>query len=162
MYGNGLDMRGHVDSTFRSNIPGGIRLIRRKGDYSGPGGVWIEEDKFASVEFIFDFDNDAGILHCKVNGVHKQLSRVNVQPAKWREISLLVGEGGIAILSDFRIIHINDGETYLMPDENGKFSDLLQFSDGTKTRLWRIRDADNRPWRNFCRAIVEIVRDKPS
>lgn len=162
MFGNGLDMRGHIDSTFHSDIDGGVFLIRRKGDYSGPGGVWVEEDKFASVNFIFSFDNDTGILSCKLKGVHKQLSRVNIQPAKLREITLLVGEGGVAALSDFREVHINDGETYLMPDENGKFSDLLQFSDGTKSRLWRIREADNRPWRNFCRAIVEIVREKPS
>lgn len=37
MFGNGLDMRGHVDSTFKSKIKGGIWLIRMAGDYSGPG-----------------------------------------------------------------------------------------------------------------------------
>ena len=30
MYGNGLDMRGHVDSTFKSKIEGGIWLIRKE------------------------------------------------------------------------------------------------------------------------------------
>jgi|GEM_PF-771243 hypothetical protein len=160
MYGNGLDMRGHVDSTFRSNIPGGICLIRRKGDYSGPGGVWEEEEKFASVNFIFSFDNDTGVLHCQLKGVHKQLTRVNVQPAKWREVSLLVGQGGTAVISDFRTVHINDGKTYLMPDESGQYRDLLEFSDGVKMRRWRVMSADNRPWRNFCRAVVEVIREQ--
>lgn len=37
MFGNGLDMHGHIDATFNSPIEGGIRLIRpTAGDYSGP------------------------------------------------------------------------------------------------------------------------------
>jgi hypothetical protein len=83
MFGNGLDMRGHVDSTFKSKIKGGIWLIRMEGDYSGPGGVWVESE----IE-------------------RRELDRVNVQPARWRVMS-----------------------------------------------------ADNRPWRSFCRAVVEMVRE---
>jgi len=136
MFGNGLDMRGHVDSTFKSKIKGGIWLIRMEGDYSGPGGVWLESE----IE-------------------RRELDRVNVQPARWREITLLVGQGGIAALTDYRTVHINDGSTYLMPDESGEYRDQLEFSDGTTMRRWRVMSADNRPWRSFCRAVVEMVRE---
>jgi hypothetical protein len=136
MYGNGLDMRGHVDTTFKSKIPGGIWLINRDGDYTGPGGVWEEED-----------------------GERIELTHVNVQPARWREITLLVGQGGVAVISDFRTVHINDGKTYLMPDESGEYRSVLEFSDGVRMRRWRVMTADNRPWRNFCRAVVEVVRE---
>ena len=135
MYGNGLDMRGHVDSTFNSKIPGGIRLICTEGGYTGPGGVWVEKET-----------------------ERKDLTHVNVQPARWREVSLLVGQGGVAVISDFRTVHINDGKTYLMPDESGEYRDQLEFSDGVRMRRWRVMTADNRPWRNFCRAVVEVIR----
>ncbi|PNF10541.1 hypothetical protein A6J71_10425 [Enterobacter cancerogenus] len=136
MYGNGLDMRGHVDSTFKSKIEGGIWLIRKEGDYSGPGGVWQETET-----------------------EREELKRVNVQPGKWREINLLVGEGGVAVISDFRTVHINDGKTYLMPDESGQYTDQLEFSDGVVMRRWRVMTVDNRPWRNFCRAVVQVIRE---
>lgn len=136
MYGNGLDMRGHVDSTFKSKIEGGIWLIRKNGDYSGPGGVWVDED----------FGRE-------------ELSHVNIQPAKWREVNLLAGEGGVALIEDFRTVHINDGKTYLMPDESGEYKEQLEFSDGVTTRRWRVMTADNRPWRNFCRAVVQVIRE---
>lgn len=137
MYGNGLDMRGHIDSTFTSKIKGGIWLIKIKGDYSGPGGVWVEKAEDPA-----------------------ELKQVNVQPAKWREINLLTGQGGVALLNDYRSVHINDGHTYLMPDESGQYQDQLEFSDGVKMRRWRVMTADNRPWRNFCRAVVEVVRER--
>ncbi|TNV22832.1 hypothetical protein FH968_01960 [Buttiauxella sp. B2] len=135
MFGNGLDMRGHVDSTFKSKLKGGIFLIHMDGAYTGPGGTWQEQE-----------------------GERTELKRVNVQPAKWREITLLVGQGGVAALSDFRSIHINDGVNYLMPDESGEYRDQLEFNDGVAVRRWRVMSADNRPWRNFCRAVVEIIR----
>ncbi|MBZ7262483.1 hypothetical protein FMK81_13300 [Klebsiella oxytoca] len=135
-FGNGLDMRGHVDTTFRSKIKGGIWLIRMDGGYTGPGGVWRE----AEIERV-------------------ELKHVNVQSASDREIRLLVGEGGTAVLSDFRVVHINDGMHYLEPDESGEYRDQLEFWDGAVVRRWRVMDADNRPWRNFCRAVVELIRE---
>ncbi|RTQ01295.1 hypothetical protein EKN38_13045 [Enterobacter sp. WCHEn045836] len=136
MYGNGLDMRGHVDSTFRSKLKGGIWLIRTDGDYSGPGGTWQESET-----------------------EREELKRVNIQPARWREVTLLAGEGGVAVISDFRTVHINDGKTYLMPDESGEYTDQLEFSDGVTMRRWRVMTADNRPWRSFCRAVVQVIRE---
>lgn len=39
MFGNGLDMHGHIDSTFNSPLPGGVWLIQAAGgSYSGPAG----------------------------------------------------------------------------------------------------------------------------
>ena len=135
MFGNGLDMGGHVDSTFTSKIKGGIWLIESNGGYSGPGGTWAEEET-----------------------TRKALSRVNIQPSRWREIAPLTGQGGQVVLTDYRTVHINDGVTYLMPDESGEYRFQLEFSDGATLRRWRVISADNRPWRNFCRAVVELVR----
>ncbi|WP_231578084.1 hypothetical protein [Dickeya chrysanthemi] len=70
----------------------------------------------------------------------------------------LIGMGGTANAHDVRVVHINDGVTYLYPDDDGKFSDLLEFSDGLAMRRWRVMSCDNRPWRNVCRAVVERYR----
>lgn len=136
MFGNGLDMQGHIDSTFNSPIDGGIRLIRAaQGGYTGPGGEWEEGES----EVI-------------------TLSLVNVQSAKWKDVQMLIGMGGTANAQDVRVVHINDGVNYLWPDDEGKFSDMLEFSDGLAMRKWRVISCDNRPWRNFCRAVVERYR----
>lgn len=136
MFGNGLDMNGHIDSTFNSPVPGGVRIIRAgAGGYTGPGGRW-ENSPGETVE----------------------LARVNIQPAKWKDMQMLIGMGGTANPQDARVIHINDGVNYLWPDDNGKFADLLEFSDGLVMRQWRVMSCDNRPWRNFCRAVVERYR----
>ncbi|MBK1423860.1 hypothetical protein [Yersinia pseudotuberculosis] len=136
MFGNGLDMQGHIDSTFNSPIDGGIRLIRAaQGGYTGPGGSWEE----GAPEVI-------------------TLSLVNVQSAKWKDVQMLIGMGGTANAQDVRVAHINDGVNYIWPDDEGKFSDMLEFSDGLAMRKWRVISCDNRPWRNFCRAVVERYR----
>ncbi len=136
MFGNGLDMQGHIDSTFNSPIDGGIRLIRAaQGGYTGPGGEWEEGES----EVI-------------------TLSLVNVQSAKWKDVQMLIGIGGTANAQDVRVVHINDSVNYLWPDDEGKFSDMLEFSDGLAMRKWRVISCDNRPWRNFCRAVVERYR----
>lgn len=135
-FGNGLDMKGHIDSTFGSPVPGGVRLIRAStGGYTGTGGRWEE-----------------------LPGETVELEFVNVQSAKWKDMQILAGMGGTANPQDARVVHINDGVNYLWPDDNGKFADLLEFSDGLAVRQWRVMSCDNRPWRNFCRAVVERYR----
>ncbi|MEQ4511759.1 MAG: hypothetical protein ABN480_14295 [Dickeya sp.] len=136
MFGNGLDMHGHIDSTLNSPVPGGVWLIKAAGgSYSGPGGTWQDSP-----------------------GSAVEIKRVNVQPAGWKDMQTLIGMGGTANAHDVRVVHINDGVTYLYPDDDGKFSDLLEFSDGLTMRRWRVMSCDNRPWRNFCRAVVERYR----
>lgn len=137
MFGNGLDMGGHIDGTFTSDIDGGVRIIRAQaGGYSGPGGVWVDGGVPTVIE----------------------LTRVNVQPARWKDMQFLMENGGTANPQDARVVHINDGINYLWPNDNGKFSDLLEFSDGQAVRRWRVMSCDNRPWRSFCRAVVERYR----
>lgn len=136
-FGNGLDMKGHVDSTFNSPIDGGVRIIRAgAGGYTGPGGLYEETTPSETIP----------------------LTHVNVQPANWKDMQMLMGMGGTANPQDARVVHINDGVNYLYPDDNGKFADLLEFSDGQAVRQWRVMSCDNRPWRNFCRAVVERYR----
>ena len=55
---------------------------------------------------------------------------------------------------DMRVLHINDG-TILHPDDEGRYSDIFQFSDGIAMRDWKVVQADCRPWRNYCRVVVE-------
>lgn len=137
-FGNALDMRGHVDSTFKSKIPGGVVLLRfPPGGYTGPGGTWQDDTP-----------------------TRTPLTLVNVQPAKWKDFQLLLGMGETTNPQDARVVHINDGVTYLYPDDDGKFSDMLEFSDGIAVRQWRVMSCDNRPWRNFCRAVVERYRGR--
>lgn len=133
-----LSMQDHIDGTFHSPIDGGVWLLKpgTEGGYTGPGGTWEDGATPDPVE----------------------IQRVNVQPAGLKTMQILTGMGGTTNPQDVRVIHINDGKTYLYPDDSGKFSDLLEFSDGLSMRKWRVMQCDNRPWRNFCRAIVERYR----
>jgi len=133
-----LSMQDHIDGTFNSPVEGGVKRIRPAtgGGYTGPGGTW--EDGAPAEEI--------------------PLTRVNIQPASLKTMQILVALGGTANPQDVRLVHINDGVNYLYPDDDGKFADLLEFSDGVAVRQWRVIQSDNRPWRNFCKAIVERYR----
>lgn len=133
-----LDMLGHVDFDLNSSIAGGVVLVTpQPGGYTGPGGVWV----------------DGG------PDVETDLHFVNVVQGDMKTAEFLSGMdgGGTVNPSDVRIVHINDG-TMLYPDDNSKFAQTLKFSDGQSVRTWRVRFADNRPHRNFCKAIVERYR----
>ncbi len=134
-----LSMSDHIDGTFNSPVEGGVKRLKPEtgGGYTGPGGTW--QDGAPAEEIT--------------------LTRVNIQPASLKTMEILVNLGGTANPQDVRVIHINDGVNYLYPDDNGKFADLLEFSDGVAMRQWRVIQCDNRPWRNFCRAIVERYRE---
>jgi len=128
-----LDMNGHIDLTFQSRPAGGVTLYPREdGDYTGPGGTWEAAP-----------------------ATPRALVLVNIQPASLKKVEHLMG--GTSSPMDFRIIHINDG-TMIYPDDNGQFSERLEFSDGLAMRMWRVRESDCRPWRTFCRVIVERYR----
>jgi hypothetical protein len=128
-----LDMYNHIDYTLDSNQD--VKLITPDaGGYTGPGGVWENGDY----------------------PTERMLYGVNIQPVSLKTAEFFAA-GGTANPQDFRAIHINDG-TMLNPDDNGQFAQILEFTDGIAVRKWRVRQADNRPWRNFCRAIVERYR----
>lgn len=130
-----LDMMGTVDPTFHSEPTGGVTLVTPgSGGYTGPGGTWEEA---ASTE--------------------TELTLVTIQQASMRTAQYLAETGGTVKASDLRVVYLNDG-TMLYPDEAGQFAQQLKFSDGTQERTWRVREADNRPWRNYCKAIVERYR----
>lgn len=71
---------------------------------------------------------------------------VNVQPASDREIEALE-KGGERII-DARRIYVNDGI-----DASISQADIWEFS-GQK---WKCHKLDNRPWRNYCKAIVSRI-----
>lgn len=83
---------------------------------------------------------------------------MNIQQASPKSVEAMVATSGAFNPQDWKIIHINDGVTYLYPDDSGQFADLLEFSDGLEVRQWRVRQCDNRPWRSYCRAMVERYR----
>lgn len=134
-----LDMYNFVDTTFNSPIDGGVYLnIPKSGGYTGVGGTWEDVGSPEKVELKF----------------------VSVQP-----VSLKIAEfysssdGGAVNPSDFRVLRVNDG-TQIHPDDDGKFAHTIEFSDGNTVRVWRVRQADNRPWRNYCKVVVERYRGK--
>lgn len=133
-----LDMYGAIDADLESRITGGIFLITpASGDYSGPGGKWVET-KVAT---------------------EQELKFVNIQPLSLKKAEILSSqEGGVVNPTDFRTVRINDG-TQIYPDDDGKFAQSLRFSDGRTVRTWRVRESDNRPWRNYCKVIVERRRN---
>ena len=130
-----LDVYGVVDPTVASSPEGGVELVLPgQGDYSGPGGRWVEGEPTV-----------------------RTLPTVVVQQASMRTAEFLQEHGGTVLPSDLRVVYLNDG-TMLYPDGDGKFSQLLRFSDGQAVRDWRVREADNRPWHNYCKAVVERYR----
>jgi len=130
-----LNMYGLIDPTFESLPEGGVTLsIPAQGGYTGPGGTWEEDEPEV-----------------------KELKLVNIQPASLKTIETLVGQGGTVQPSDWRVVRINDG-TMIYPDDDGQFAHLLEFIDGLSVRQWRVRQADNRPWRSYCKVVVERYR----
>lgn len=74
---------------------------------------------------------------------------ITAQPAGDREIDTL-SVGGERI-KDARKIYVNDGDFYsIMP------SDIWVF-DGQRFKCMKL---DNRPWRNYCKAIVVRIDDQ--
>lgn len=71
---------------------------------------------------------------------------VNIQPASDREIQS-IERGGERIV-DARRIFINDGI-----DASISQADIWEFL-GQK---WKCHAVDNRPWRNYCKAIVSRI-----
>jgi hypothetical protein len=68
---------------------------------------------------------------------------VTIQPASDREIAALSGGGERVV--DLRRVYVNDGVLASISE-----ADDWSF-DG---QLWKTVKLDNRPWRNYCKAIV--------
>lgn len=74
---------------------------------------------------------------------------VNVQPLKDREIFNL--NIGAERVSDIRKIYVNEGD----------LEDITQNDDWTFLgQRWKTIQLDNRPWRDYCRVIVERYDDQ--
>lgn len=74
---------------------------------------------------------------------------VNIQPATDREIDA-IEKGGERIV-DARRVYVNDGI-----DASIRESDTWEFAG----QLWKCHKLDNRPWRNYCKAIVSRIDDQ--
>jgi hypothetical protein len=132
-----LDMYDTIDYQNRSDVPGGVVLIvGAQGGYTGPGGVWQAATP-----------NDPVTLN-----------NVVVQSASLKTADMLASAlGGVRIPNDLRVVYLNDG-TQIYPADDGKEADLLMFSDGITSQEWKVLQSDNRPWHNYCKAIVERYR----
>jgi len=75
---------------------------------------------------------------------------VTIQPVSEKEIDSL-SQGGERLV-DARKIYINDGDLYsISPSDDWAFTGI----DGT----FKTVKLDNRPWRNYCKAIVSRKDD---
>lgn len=76
--------------------------------------------------------------------------KVNIQPLTSKELqSLSIGAERI---NDVRKIYVNDGDLYsILPSDEWVFSDI----DG----VFRTVELDNRPRRNYCKAVVSRKDD---
>lgn len=81
-----------------------------------------------------------------VDGVETETPHtVTIQPASDREIAALVSGG--ERITDARRVYVNDG----VLAEISQADDWL--FDGQR---WKTVKLDNRPWRNYCKAIVSL------
>lgn len=135
-----IDMLDTVAAPFNTQPTGGVTLLRPAPDgfydYDN-GGVWVDGTSPDPVA----------------------VPTINIQPARPKHMEILIGMGGTANPRDARVVYINDGSTYLFPADTGRPADKLVFSDGLESQQWRVMESDNRPWHNYCRAIVERIRD---
>lgn len=130
-----LDVFGFISPDFTSTPAGGVEIgCPGDGGYTGPGNKW-----------------EPGTTEWEA------APTANITGAPGKTIEFLQGAGHTVRASDVRVVHFNDG-TMIWPDDDGNFSHLLRFSDGQAVREWRVMEADNRPWRNFCRVVVHRYR----
>lgn len=135
-----LDMMGTIDPTMASDVSGGVTLLTYPpGGYTGPGGQW----------------QDGG------SPTETELTLVTIQQVNEREAQFLRDVGGATSVEDMRKVFLNDGTVLNPHDESG--TDLipahrLKFSDGMAEREWKVVSADNRPWRNYTKALVTRYR----
>jgi len=120
-----LDFFGHIDSTFRTNT---ATLYRVSGGYSA-AGIW---------------EGEAPIV---ISGL-----AINDQPATPSQIKWLSPGGERNI--ELRNVYLNDG-TMLRPSGPGHAADELEFDAGFGMQRWKVVQADCRPTRNYCQAVVE-------
>lgn len=131
-----LDMHGLIDPTMAGSPESGVTLRRpAAGGYGGPKGEWQESGESEETE----------------------LTMVTIQAVSKRDVELLEATGGTAETSDLRRVYLNDG-TMLSPGDDVRGPDVLVFADTDGEREWRVRSVDNRPWRNYCKAVVERYR----
>lgn len=135
-----INMSNTVVDPFNTQPTGGVKLYRPASggyyDYDH-GGKWVAGEQPEPVD----------------------IPQINIQPSNPKTIKTLINMGGTANPRDVRQVWINDGETYLYPEDTNRPADKLEFSDGISTHLWRVMDSDNRPWHNYCKAIVERIRN---
>lgn len=138
-----IDMLDTVADPFNTQPSSGVVLQRPAPDghydYDN-GGVWVPGTEPAPV----------------------YVPQINIQPARAKHMEVLLGMGGTANPRDARVIYINDGSTYLYPEDSGRPADRVDFSDGLSFHRWRVMESDNRPWHNYCRAIVERTDEAPA
>lgn len=129
-----LDMMGTVDPTFDSGVD--VTLLEPgTGGYTGAGGTWEPGAR-----------------------TQRTLPLVTIQQASMKTAEFLAESGGAVNPADLRVLYLNDG-TMLYPDEEGLYAHVLRFTDGRAVRDWRVREADCRPARNYCKIIVERLRE---
>jgi hypothetical protein len=129
-----LDMYGLVDPVMASEPSGGVELVTQQPGSYGPGGVWQPGSETT-----------------------EQIGFISIQQTSARTAEFYMDHGGTMQPSDMRVLYINDG-TVIEPDDDGAFSQIFRFSDGSQVREWRVREADNRPWHNYTRVVVERYR----
>ena len=121
-----LDMFGHIDSTFQSHTVEQIKI-----------GTAI-------VDFRSVFDELA-----------RESFAATVQPVSLKEIEFL-GIGGERI-NDVRRVYRNDGGMFYEGNDD-QMLDVLYFSEApgrVPATYWKVIQADNRPWRNYAKAIAD-------
>ena len=133
-----LDMLGTVDPVMASRPDGGVTIVRAaSGSYDyDAGGVWVPGTPTA-----------------------EPAPLASIQAATPKDAELSVEMGGTAKITDLRNVYINDG-TALYPADHDREADYVQFSDGLDVRKWRVVASDNRPWHNYCKALVERTREE--
>ena len=120
-----------VDPFWQAGPATGVELVTQSpGGYTGPGGTWEPGAETVT-----------------------PIQGAVIQQASMRTAQMLIEQGGITQASDARVVYLTDGTT-LMPDDDGTFAQILRFEG----REWRVREADNRPWRNYCKAVVVRYR----
>lgn len=126
-----LDMLGTVGQVFDSRRAA-TAYVNQVGYYDyANGGIWVEPD-------VTPID----------------LGFVTVQGASGKSMEMMVNAGGTTNPRDVRVVYINTGQM-LYPADTGRNADELAFDDGLGMRRWRVKFSDPRPWRNYCKAIVE-------
>lgn len=129
-----ISMLGHIDQVFTTHI---VKCINYSaGDYDD-NGDWV-----AGTTESFN-------------------ANVNLQPIDRNAVTFLTANGGAVDIQNTYNFHLNNGKQVYHERQLLNVvieASIVEAEYQGEVRKFRVIYADNRPWHNYCRAYIEMLK----